>query len=360
VHSRTRAGALIGASALLIAVPGVAEAKTKSVYMGTPPTKAAKALEPLGTDVNDYFPHTISINVGDKVKFLPVGFHTVDLPARGSQSLAFAAPNGTTVAGSNDAMEQPFWFNGQPNLSFNPPLLAQKFGKTVTYNTKKRAESGLPLAPKPKPFTVKFAKTGNFTVYCDLHPGMTGIVRVKAKKTAVPSAKQDKKAVDKQVARSIKNAKSLAKTIPPQNAIDVGVAGPHGEEFFGFAPANKTVPVGTRLTFRMSPGSHEEHTATTGPGDPEADPSSYLGQISASFQTASFDPRGVYPSENPAGPGAALTPALHGNGFWSSGVLDTATASPLPESNSVTFGAPGTYTFYCMIHPFMKGTVTVQ
>jgi plastocyanin len=35
-------------------------------------------------------------------------------------------------------------------------------------------------------------------------------------------------------------------------------------------------------------------------------------------------------------------------------------ASPLPSSNTVTFGAPGTYTYYCMIHPFMKGTVVVQ
>jgi len=29
---------------------------------------------------------------------------------------------------------------------------------------------------------------------------------------------------------------------------------------------------------------------------------------------------------------------------------------PLP---TVTFAAPGTYQFFCMIHPFMHGTVTV-
>ena len=40
--------------------------------------------------------------------------------------------------------------------------------------------------------------------------------------------------------------------------------------------------------------------------------------------------------------------------------MDTTTASPLPEAGAVTFGAPGTYDFYCLIHPFMKGTVTVQ
>ena len=67
----------------------------------------------------------------------------------------------------------------------------------------------------------------------------------------------------------------------------------------------------------------------------------------------------MYPSEAP-GTGATLTPALHGNGFWSTGAMDTASGSPLTSSNAVRFGAPGKYDFYCMIHPFMKATVTVQ
>ena len=29
-------------------------------------------------------------------------------------------------------------------------------------------------------------------------------------------------------------------------------------------------------------------------------------------------------------------------------------------SNAVTFSAPGTYQFYCMVHPQMHGTVIVQ
>ena len=31
-----------------------------------------------------------------------------------------------------------------------------------------------------------------------------------------------------------------------------------------------------------------------------------------------------------------------------------------PSSGKVTFDTPGTYTYYCLIHPFMKGTVTVK
>jgi plastocyanin len=66
----------------------------------------------------------------------------------------------------------------------------------------------------------------------------------------------------------------------------------------------------------------------------------------------------AYPSD-PPGAVAGLTPQSHGNGYWSSGVLDTTSASPLPASSRVRFDAPGTYTFYCLIHPFMKGTVQV-
>ena len=120
-----------------------------------------------------------------------------------------------------------------------------------------------------------------------------------------------------------------------------------------------TIPTGSSLTFRMHPASYDVHTATTGPGNPETEPNSYLGQIAASFNSPVFDPRAVYASEAP-GTGGTLTPALHGNGFWNSGVLDTAAGSPLASSNAVKFGAPGKYEFYCMIHPFMHLTVTVQ
>jgi plastocyanin len=40
--------------------------------------------------------------------------------------------------------------------------------------------------------------------------------------------------------------------------------------------------------------------------------------------------------------------------------MDGSSATPLPASSQLTFGAAGTYNFYCLIHPFMKGTVVVQ
>jgi plastocyanin len=359
MSKRTRRAVALGAAAALLALPAAAQAKTKSVFVGTPP-KNGKAFQDAGVDLNDYFPHKVTIRKGDKVRFLPVGFHTVDLPPRGGDPLPLVTPTGQQVAGVKDEAQQDFWFNGQDQLGFTPALGQQAWGKKASFNASKRVNSGLPLANRPKPFTVTFKRKGNFTYYCNIHAGMKGVVSVKKKGAKVPSKKADTKAVKRQVKSSLRVAKQLPKTQPPTGVIDVGVAGPDGEEFFGFVPNALTVPVGSTVRFRMSPGSFDVHTATTGPGNPEADPNSYLGQLSAGLQGGpAFDPRAAYPSDMPP-TAATLTPLSHGNGFWNSGVMDTSTASPLPESNSVTFGAPGTYDFYCLIHPFMKGTVPVQ
>jgi plastocyanin len=343
----------------LLAVPAGASAATKVVDMGLPPSAQKTFNQKLGADVNDFFPHGVTVRVGDKVRFVPTGFHTVNLPKRGSGPLAFLAPSGTT-SGATDAAGAAYWFNGQPTLGFNPPLVTKPgFGKSFKYNGAKQVESGLPLANRPKPMTVSFTKAGSYTYFCDLHPGMKGTVRVVGKSKKAPSAKADKKALKAQLARDEKIAKKLAKTKAASGTVDVGVAGAHGVEIYTFLPGSITVPAGTTLKFQMTKGSFEAHTATTGPGDPEKAPASFLGKLAASFTAPAIDSAAIYPSD-PPGPPAALTPQSHGNGFWNSGVIDTDSKSPLPASSSVTFSAPGTYQFYCLIHPFMHGTVNVQ
>ncbi len=355
--SRSWITACVTTAIAVLAIPVAAQAATKTVSLGTT-AAAQKALQKYGADSNDFFPHGITIHVGDSVKFQPSGFHTVDLPKKGGTFLPVFTPNGK-VSGSADAAGAPFWFNGQDALGFNPALIPGLYGKKVTYDGSKTIESGLPLANKPKPILVTFRKTGKFTYYCDVHPGMKGVVTVKAKGAKIPTAAQDKAALKAQVAKVVKIAKALVKSTPPANTVSVGAAGASGVEAFTFFPSTLTVAAGTTVTFTMSAKSLEVHTATTGPGDPEKDPTSYLGKIAASLNSPSLDPAAVYPSDVPPAP-AALTPTLHGNGFWSSGALDTVSASPQPTSNRVTFAAAGTYQFYCMIHPFMHGTVVVQ
>jgi plastocyanin len=187
---------------------------------------------------------------------------------------------------------------------------------------------------------------------------MKGQVHVVAKTAKAPSAKSDAGVVKRMIARDLAIGKALAKKNVPAGVVDVGEAGSFGVEFFGFLPRNLTVKAGTTVKFQMTKGSFEAHTATTGPGDPEKDPNSYLGKQATSLEAPVQDQAALYPSDAPGTP-ASLTPQLHGNGFWNSGVLDLAAGSPPPPDNSVRFDGPGTYEFYCLIHPFMHGTVTV-
>ena len=353
-----RPKAAFATAVCVFAMPATASAATKIVDMGLP-TASAKTFQKTGADVNDYFPHGTTIHVGDSIRFTPTAFHTVDLPAKGAKPLGTQAPAGTT-SGVVDAAGKAFWFNGQPMFGFNAALLKGIFGKRVAYTGAKRVESGLPLSQRPKPFTVKFTKAGSYTYYCNLHTGMKGTVKVVSKSHGVPSAKADAKALKDQLASTLKTAKSLAKTAVAPGNVSLGAAGRGGVELFAMLPATQTVPVGTTVKFSMAARSFEVHTATFGPGDPEKEPNSYLGQLVQHFENDPVTPsQAAYPSEPPRTVGG-LSPTLHGNGFWNSGVLDASSATPLPNSNAVTFTAPGTYDFYCILHPFMKGTVTVQ
>jgi plastocyanin len=354
-----RAGTAIAVAGLAALAPAAAQAKsaTKSVTMGTPLSAQSK-FGKLSSDVNDFFPHGVKIHVGDKVKFLPTGFHTVNFPPPGQGPQPLVAPNGK-ILGVNDAAGVPFWFNGQDNLQFNPALFAQLYGKKVTFKPSQGLESGLPLAQHPQPFVVTFKKAGRYTYFCNLHPGMKGTVTVVKKSKKVPSAKADRKTVSRAIAADLKVAKQLSKIKPPPKQVSVGNSGAHGVEYFGMLPGTLTVSPGTTVSFHMSRLSFEDHTATFGPGNPETEPQSYLGQIAASFQGASLDQRGVYPSE-PPGSTALYTSSLHGNGFWNTGVMDASSATPLPSSGTVTFTQPGKYSYYCVIHPFMHGVINVQ
>jgi plastocyanin len=352
---------LLVVGAIALAAPAAAQAATKTVFLGLPPSAEAKNIRSRSGAVNDFFPRGIAIHSGDLVKFVPVDFHTVDLIPSGGAALTAYAPTGKPVAGEHDAAGQSFWFNAKDQIFFNPALSASKFGTKVSFNGSTRLESGLPSTNKPQPVTVEFKKTGSFTYFCDIHPGMKGTVTVKSGQSTVPSSKSDEQTVKAQLRAAQKTFNAVRQRTVPPDTVSVGSAGQNGVEYYAFLQSTLTVPEGATVNFRMSAESRETHTATTGPGDPGSDPSSYLGQLAASFQGAGpFDPRAVYPSEPPASETASLTPTFHGNGFWNAGMLDASGTTPsLPPSNGVRFGTAGTYQFFCLIHPSMHAKITV-
>lgn len=350
--------ALVGATLLLAAaVPPAAQAETWSVSMGLPPADSKVFQNTYNSDSSSFYPSRLKVHVGDTVKLVPNGFHNAEFVRKGGKPAVLLTPQGTATD-AKDAAGAPFWFAGQPILGFNPALLASGFGKKFVHSSAKTLQTGLPLADKPKPVSVKFPRTGTFSYLCTLHPGMKGQIQVKGARTRIPSRKAVAAGVRKEIAADRKDAVSLNKDKAPKDTVLLGSA--KGDvDRFAFLPAELTVPAGTTVTFAMPAASREVHSATFGPGDPEKEPKSYIGEISGSFGSPVFDPRGTYPSEAP-GTTATYTSTLHGNGFWNSGLLDSDAATPLAGSSKVTFSTPGSYRFLCVIHSFMRGKITVK
>ena len=193
-------------------------------------------------------------------------------------------PTGDKVAGANDAGGTPFWFNGQDNLFFAGPLVQQQnFGKSLKYSGKNRVQSGLPLADKPKPMVVSFTKKGRYTYYCNVHPGMKATVTVQRKGATRPTAARDKRVVKQQVNAATKVAKDLQGTRPEDGTIDIGAAGRAASRCSRSSRRRRPCRSGPRSSSRCpraAGGPHRDDRS----GNPETEPSSYLGTLAASLR----------------------------------------------------------------------------
>jgi plastocyanin len=327
-----------------------AQAATKPVYAGTPPKGTLAGVPPTTVD-NAFYPSSIKVRVGDSVAFKFLGFHVVLFPPKGKAGPPFAAPNpAVPISGVKDAGGADMWFNGQPSVAFNPVVAAPTGSKVIT--GKGTHGSGLPAGSgKPKDYKVKFAKTGTFTYYCSIHPGMKGTVTVLKKSRTAPSKAADAKRIKKQAAAADKLAKQLVGEAPPAgNVVNVG-NDKKGIASLSFFPATKTIHAGEAVTFQSAGSSTESHNVAVGP-EPYV-----LGQT-LEGPNGTLNPFVVYPSD--PGP-LTLTPTSHGNGYVSTGLMDTLSATPFPNKQTITFSTPGTYVYYCNIHePDMKGTIVVQ
>lgn len=334
--------------AALLALPALAQARTQIVWAGGPPDFQTQLGRVYSAEANDFFPRTATIHAGDSIEWkgMSINFHSIDLPGRSGADLPLITPTGTLVSGVKDAAGNPFWFNGLPNVGFNPQLLAPL--DASTYDGTERVDSGLPFGP-PSDFRVTFTKPGVYEYFCDVHYDMRGFIVVKGADDRVPSAEFYAKRVAKQTAEDVKIAQSLvSKASSNPNEVNLGEAGSDNVEILAMFPSTLHVHTGATVTFEMSPLTGETHTATFGPDD--YIPNAFLNPI--------LDPRGVYPS-SPTLP-IDLEPHSHGNGFANTGALDRDPTTPLPPDSKITFSKPGVYHYECLIHPFMRGTVIVS
>jgi plastocyanin len=343
--------AAVGVSCAVIAaaaLPASAAARTHLVWAGGTPSFQKALHVRYRAEVNDFFPHQITIHPGEAIQWqgMSIGFHSIDVPGKGDTDLPFILPTNTTAAGLTDFAGNPFWFNGEPNLAFNPRLFAAS--GAGSYNGSARADSGLPVG-RPAPYRLTFTKPGTYVYYCDLHYGMRGVVVVAPKGTNTPTQDQQNGQITAQQSRDAKIAKALAHT-QVSGGVSVGISGKDGVEVLAMFPRTLHVHAGATVTFSAPTMTGEIHTATFGP-------SNYLKPLSTSITNPTPAATVLYPSTQH---GAIEVPGTHGNGFANSGGLERGDDAPLRSKAKFTFTAPGTYRYVCLLHPYMHGTIVVS
>ena len=305
--------------------------------MGPPLTKPPKGVAKSIVE-NQFFPRTITVHAGDRVRWTFHGLHTATFLGGAKRVPWTAELTGEAVSGFDDAAGAPFWFNGQPVPGFNGTAAARGV-----------RSSGLPLESRPRPYVRRFTRVGTYRYVCLVHPDtMRGIVRVVPRGRPIP-----RPAVRRQLARANAEAKHVHRgpARRPRNTIYAGNGTADGIDDLRFFPSRITVRAGITLTLRVAPGTEEPHTFTFGPA-------ATLRGLANGFLGATIDPVGWYRSD-PAQP-LAVTPTAHGNGFVNTGFLDHDGLTPQPSRATVRLDQPGTYTFICLIHgPAMRGTITV-
>jgi plastocyanin len=338
------------AAAIAAVAPGVARAATRNVFVGGDGVvqNAPKQFSP-----NAFLRNSITVHVGDTVRWRFRGFHTVTVPARGKEPPPFVLPTSTLVSGALDAAGQPFWFNGQlPVLAPNPRAAAPTKG--TTYDGRSLRNSGLPQGQNPKPYRLRFTRAGSFDYYCAVHPGMEGHVRVVSARRRVPTEAQNRAAATAELNRLAAQARTVAAApAPAAGTVDLGRA-PRGRRFTinAFFPSAITVKTGQSVQFTMAgQNPNEIHTVTLGPQT--------RAQLPFVTNTGTINPIAAYPSDPPTA-FPPYTGVNHGNGFLNVGLRDNDAATALiPPSGAVQFNAVGTFQLKCLVHEGMDATVTV-
>ncbi len=342
-----------------------------------------------------YFPNEVTVHPGDTVTFASHFSgepHTVTFGTLVDQGIAKSDPNAQDEPaelkkiptllpdGPGDAVQasaQPcFLASGDPPTSDACTKDQQKqvdFDGTQTYYN-----SGF-LADGDQ-FKVTLAsdiKPGTYTYMCALHrAGMTGTVKVVAPDQKAQTAAEVKDAGEKQLQDNQEKMKTTieaikAGTLPPfipaATPGQVLVGGLSQDVQSGLpvlvGPASTDVKVGDKVTFLIL----GPHTVTFGSDESLRTFISKSPDGSVHVNPASGAPAGG-PGQTPPDPNApppadnAPPVNIDAGSYDGSGLLSSGVVVSFPPSlytYTVTFTKAGSYSYVCLIHPDMKGTVNV-
>jgi plastocyanin len=221
-------------------------------------------------------------------------------------------------------------------------------GGAIPYDGTELVNSGIPNEPNAT-FSLTFTKTGTFGYLCLLHPGMRGEIEVREAGASLPETPAQAQARGQAtIAAVLGRIQTGAAAVQSVNRDGVhtamaGLGDGFGASAIQFLPADLTVRRGDTVVWAM-PDPYEIHTI--------------------SFTSGGTPPDFVEPRPQPSGPPMLVIPSTvagpvggatyTGQGLVSSGIVGNGGAYVLK------FDAPaGTYEYLCLIHPTMRGRVTV-
>lgn len=365
------AAAVAGALVVAVAVPGVAGAAKRTVYVGQ--FGDVPAGTPETAQLNQFYPGKVRVRKGDKLVYRNESFHTVSVLGDGDvvPPPAIEDPAGGTYQGVLDPQGNPFFFNGAPKFLYNEehflPVRSGKGGAKVGDGRTHSSGVFTPSEKGPGEFKLKFTRKGSYKVLCYLHPGMRQKVKVGGRRGKRDSKTRIQSRALKQVGRDWGRLRDAANK-EPGNARTVLVGTESGQSaLLDYFPDDLTVPANTAVDFVMDSPSEIHNMVFLGANDAAKDYArSHQEQhdlfpvFAPANQLAPGYVFGTEPGRQIADP-FTYSGDEYGNGFLWTPLQDADAASPLPEVVSIVFDTPGTFNYYCAIHgDGMSGSITVQ
>jgi plastocyanin len=338
-----------------------------------------------------YFPNELTVHPGDTVDFTGIFSgepHTVTFGTLVTDGLASSDPEtgeeGPELAsvppllpdGPGDAIQaaaQPcFLAEGAPPESGDACSADEQEqpafdGSQTYYNSGFLADGdvfSVPLSDDIAP--------GDYSFFCTLHRGgMTGTLTVVGPDDEadtpddVESAGADALAAMEEELAPVAEAMEQG-TLPPfitEAAPGSVIAGGSTETSSGivsqFGPETVDIAVGDTVTWTVL----GPHTVSFGASEAQRSAIARAPDGSVHVNPDSFAPaggEGQPPPDESAPPGPPINFSggeYAGTGFRNSGII--LSFPPQLYSYSLTFTTPGTYEYYCLVHPDMEGTVNV-
>lgn len=157
-----------------------------------------------------------------------------------------------------------------------------------------------------------------------------------------------------------KSSSAKGPTGPQSYVVDADAAAPATQQIAAYFPGVLKVRPGDTITF-ANKSAHDPHTITFGISADHSNAPAPVINGGKNINPAEFQPCFADTSSPTmtCPPPPAVAPAYTGKGYWNSGWL----AADLPnKSYKMTLGtsiAPGEYSYTCLLHPFMQGTIQV-